>query len=412
MGFLDMFRRTLSEDDFAALVIRRAEIVAQPASARYDAEAFQISFELADGRPWLINLHNAFRDALAVPQKQRNDIVDKYLASMTDDHRDECAEETLARLMPVIRDTAMFAYVTLSARLSGDASMETSPCLRSFADNLSVALVLDSEHATTTVNPKSLISWGLDTEAAFARALNNLRDRTSDAGMERHGGIWISTWNDVYDASRALLTDMIHRLPVHGEPVVVIPSRNNLFVTGSLDDDGVALIASLAADVLEEETRALSGQLLVLRDGSWTPFHGALPPDTARRLSLARYKRLIGTYGDQKTLLEKVHEKERVEVFVASYHAVEQTDTGRIIGSAQWSRDVPTLLPRCDQLWLFCDQRNEVLDIEWDDAVAHIPGLGRSVDDLEPPRFFLTDFPDDATYAELKRHAVRVRVLP
>jgi hypothetical protein len=98
-------------------------------------------------------------------------------------------------------------------------------------------------------------------------------------------------------------------------------------------------------------------------------------------------------------------------VFVASYHAVENTDTGRITGSAQWSRDVPTLLPRCDELWLFCDRRNEVLEIAWDDAAAYIPGLAKAVDHLDPPRFSLTDFPDDATYDALKRKATRVRAL-
>lgn len=204
---------------------------------------------------------------------------------------------------------------------------------------------------------------------------------------------------------------MIHRLPVHGEPVAVIPCRDKLLVTGSLDAEGIALIATLAADILEEHTRPLSGQLLVLRSGVWTPFQGNVPAETARRLNLARYKRLIGAYDDQKTLLEKIHEKEGVDVFVASYQVVEDTGTGRITASAQWSRDVPTLLPRCDQLWLFCDSRQEVLDIEWDDALSYIPGLATPIDDLEPPRFLLTDFPDDTTYAELKQRAVRVRHL-
>jgi hypothetical protein len=411
MGILDRFRRTLSQDDFVALVLQRAEAVAPHASARYDAEAFQIHFALADGRPMVMNLHNAFQDALKSPKMERKDVVDAYLANLVVDHRAESVEDSLARLMPVIRDTAMFAHVTLSARLSGNRTPETSPSLRYFSEDLSVALVLDSENATTTVNSKSLASWGLDDEAAFALALSNLRDLTSDAGMERHGGIWISTWHDVYDASRALLTDMIHRLPVHGEPVAVIPSRNHLFVTGSLDDEGIASIASLAADVLEGETRPLSGQLIVLRNGAWTPFKGNVPPETARRLNLARYKRLVGTYADQKELLEKVYEKELIALFVATYDAVEITDTKQFVGSAQWTRDVETLLPRCDVLWLYCDRRNELLHIEWGEAVAHIPELATPVEDLEPPRYLLTDFPDDATYEALKRQALRVRDL-
>jgi uncharacterized protein YtpQ (UPF0354 family) len=412
LGILDLFRKNLSKDDFAALVMQRARHAAQPVSARYDAEAFQINFELADGRMLIMQLGNAFRDTLAVPRTQRHDIIDKYLASLTDDRRVEDVEEALGRLMPVIRDTAMFGWGALSARLSGNTRAENLPCLRPFAETLSLALVLDSETATSTVSRKSLSDWGVDADDAFARALSNLRDRTSDAGMERHGGMWISTWNDVYDASRALLTDMIHRLPVHGEPVAVIPARNNLFVTGSLDDEGIARMAALAADVLETDTRPLSGQLFILRDGTWAPFDGNVPADTARRLSLTRYQRLIGIYGDQKALLEKIHEKERVDVFVASYEAAQDTDTGQITGSAQWTRGVSTLLPHCDELWLFCDLRNEVLDIAWDDAVRYIPGLAKPVDDLQPPRFLLKDFPDDLTYDALKQRATRVRQIP
>jgi uncharacterized protein YtpQ (UPF0354 family) len=412
LGILDIFRSTLSRNDFAALVIRRARIVARPSSAKYDAEEFQVAFDLADGRHLIMNLHNAFQDTLAAPRSRRSDIVNKYLASLTEDRHDDLSEETLARLMPVIRDSAMFAWTTLSARLSNDRSTLTSPCLRPFAEDLSIALVVDAKHATTTVNLKTLASWGLDPETAFARAISNLRERTNDAGMQRHSGVWISTWNDVYDASRMLLTDMVHRLPVHGEPVAIIPSRNNLLVTGSLDDEGLVLIASLAADILEEETRPLSGQLLMLREGSWIPFQGNVPPAPARRLNLARYKRLVFTYDDQKKLLEKVNEKEGTDVFVASYQAVEDTSTGRIVGSAQWTRDVVTLLPRCDELWLFCDQRNEVLDIAWEDAVEHIPGMATPVDDLDPPRYLLADFPDDVTYDALKRRAVRIRNVP
>ncbi|QDE39441.1 hypothetical protein FIV34_09615 [Luteibacter pinisoli] len=409
MGLLDIFRRKLSADDFAALVIKRAQALAQPKSARYDAGEFQIHFELADGRPMMMNLHNAYRDTLAAPRAKRNGVIDKYLAGLTGGFDDERPEDVRANLMPVIRDTAMFSWVTLNSRLSGVGKPDGMPCLRPFSDDLSVALVVDSEHATKTVNPGTLLAAGLDTDAAFALAISNLRDRTTDAGMKRHGGVWASTWSDVYDASRLLLTDMIHRLAVHGEPVAAIPSRNNLFVTGSLDDEGIALIAALAADILENDTRPLSSELLVLRDGTWRPFRPNLPADIAQRLALSRYRALDSNYAEQKKLLEKIHEKEGTDLFVATYRAVQQTDTGEITSSAQWTRDVVTLLPHCDSVWLFCHQRNELLDIAWEDAMRHMPELATPYDHLSPPRYLVTRFPDDATYEALKLKATRVR---
>src|SRR4051812_39202386 len=77
LGILDLFRKNLSEDDFAALVMQRARHAAQPLSARYDAEAFHINFELADGRMLIMQLGNAFRDTLAVPRTQRHDVIDR-----------------------------------------------------------------------------------------------------------------------------------------------------------------------------------------------------------------------------------------------------------------------------------------------------------------------------------------------
>lgn len=53
-------------------------------------------------------------------------------------------------LMPVIRDTAMFGWGALSSRLSGNTRAENLPCLRPFAETLSLALVLDWEIATST----------------------------------------------------------------------------------------------------------------------------------------------------------------------------------------------------------------------------------------------------------------------
>ncbi|KJV31316.1 hypothetical protein [Luteibacter yeojuensis] len=409
MGLLDLFKRKLTHDDFAAMVIRRAREKGNPRKADYDAPGFCIAFELADGRPFTMNLHNAYRDTLAVAPGKRNAVIDTYLASLLEAPREESPEETIASLMPTIRDTAMFAWGALQGRLAGFPAGDNDTCLREFVGDLSVALVVDSEHATRSANRATLEKCGLGLDAAFAQALANLRERTDDAGMQRHGNVWTSSWHDVFDASRLLLTDMIHRLPVRGAPVAAIPTRNHLFVTGSLDDEGIAAMASVAADVLENDTRPLSEQLLVLRDGTWYPYEGALPSATAARLTMARYKRLDGIHADQKALLEKIHEKEGEDVFVASFRAVQDTTTGEISSSGQWTRGVATLLPHADYLRLWCKERHEMMDVPWAAAAELIPALTTPEPALSPRRYRVSVFPDDATYAALKARAAVVR---
>lgn len=412
MAVLDFFRRKLSADDFAAMVVTRARQTAHPDSVRYDAEEFRIHFGFADRVAHTMYLHNAYRDAQAVPASKRGEVIDGYLRSVIEAPTPDDPEESPGHLMPVVRDSAMFGWVRLTARLAGDADGDKHPAMRPFAEGLSIALVLDSEHDTRTVTPQTLASWGLDDDAALHRALANLRERTEDAGMRPLGdGVFISTWHDIYDASRILLTDMIHRLPVRGEPVAIIPSRNHLLVTGSMDDAGLMVIGALAADVLEKDSRPLSPQLLVLREGRWEPFSASLPDDLARRLSLARYQRLIATHDDQKKLLDQIHEKEGVDLFVATYKAFDTGTAEGIVGTTQWTRDVATLLPRSDRLVLFCSRRNELVFVPWNDAVPLIPGLAAPVGGLDPPRYLVVDFPNDATYDRLKTRAVQVTPL-
>jgi uncharacterized protein YtpQ (UPF0354 family) len=409
MGLLDLFKRKLTKDDFAALVTRRAQEKGQPKSATYDPEAFCIAFKLADGRHMTVNLQNAYRDTLAAAPGKRNEVIDQYLSALIESRTDESREETLASLMPTIRDTAMSAWALLQSRLAGFDAAKNGICMREFVGHLSVGLVVDSEHALRSANTSTLELCGLDLDGAFAQAIANLRDRTDDAGMQRHGNVWASTWNDVFDASRLLLTDMIHRLPVRGEPVIAIPTRNQLFVTGTLDDDGIAAMASVAADIIENDTRPLSEQLFVLRDGAWQAYTGTLPAETAARLALARYKRLDGVHADQKMLLDKIHEKEGLDLSVASYRAVQDTTTGEVSSSGQWTRGVATLLPRADYLRLFCNQRNEIIDVPWAEAAALLPALTTAEPLLSPPRYKVAAFPDDATYAALKARAAVVR---
>lgn len=81
-----------------------------------------------------------------------------------------------------------------------------------------------------------------------------------------------------YDAARLILSGLIARLEVTGNPVAVLPHRDWLFICGSDDDDGLQHMAERARPLLGENDRRITRQAFQLRDDRWTPFE---PPPTA-----------------------------------------------------------------------------------------------------------------------------------
>lgn len=74
--------------------------------------------------------------------------------------------------------------------------------------------------------------------------------------------------------------------------------------------------------------------------------------------------------------------------------------SGRHTHSAQWSRGVATLLPRADQLWLYCDRAGEVRVVPW--VEAEVLGRFQPQPELYPERFPVTGFPSDAQLQRLR----------
>lgn len=406
MGILDLFRRELTQDRFADIVLKRMDRSAgRFRQAAYDPSLFCIRFQDPKGNQHTFNLHNVYADYKKA-QHGRTEILDKYLLVFTGSP-DELDNETLLKnLMPVIRDRATFEQAALMGRLSDGAKAPaiitpTAP----FLGHLVIALVVDSEHSTASLSQKKLEELGLDFDAALTVAMNNLRDRT-EANFRTNGkGVFISGWHDVYDASRLLLTDMLYRLPINGDPVVAIPSRNDLLVTGSRDEHGIAELASLAAHVLENDTRPLAEQLFQYRDGAWHLFEGQLPDQ--QRLGKAGYVRRMRTYEDQKQHLAKIYEKENIDVFVASYRVYDNPQLGGLISSAQWTRDVVTLLPVADYLWFYCPVEKEITSVAWDKA-REIIALPAAEPSLHPERFLVRGFPSAEQLHTLKQSAVSI----
>ena len=409
MGILDIFRRVTTPERFVALVLRRMQKTGSFQQLTDNKDEFSIKFKDVRNNPMTFNLHNVYKDYQKATPKGRAAVLDKYILGFASPPDMSDRGEALKNLMPVIRDKAMFENATLMGRLSGNTKASNVTPTEPFLGHLVIALVMDSEHSTMTVSQGKLDEWGLDFNSALKLATDNLRDKTEAKFRSNGKGVFISAWCDVYDASRLLLTDMLYRLPIQGEPVIAIPSRNHLLVTGSRNENGIAEIVDLTVDVLTNDTRPLAEQLFQFRDGTWALFDGTIP--AKERLNKARCLRIMGVYEDQKKLLTQIYEKENIDIFIASYRVYDNPQLGGFIGITQWTRGVVTLLPRSDYLWFYCTLKREIISVPWD-AATSIVGEFNAEPSLHPERFLVSDFPSDEQLAALRQRAVSVWTVP
>jgi hypothetical protein len=140
--------------------------------------------------------------------------------------------------------------------------------------NEDVALGIGYQDGIATVQLLALDLEKLD--VSFSDALHiakqNLRLVSGKPFKEVHYGVHQSTFQDANDAARLCLPELVLELPVKGDPIAMIPTRDHLFIAGSNDEPALWHMLDLAAKLLATEPLVLSPELLHLRDGQWAPW--------------------------------------------------------------------------------------------------------------------------------------------
>jgi hypothetical protein len=407
--FKNLFSRKLTPKRFADRFMQRMAKEKIGSEHHYDEKEFRIVYRNPKGEEQIANLGNAYADACKLPASQCDHVIDGYIRSLRSTKLAESAEEARSRLMPVVRDASYFGIVGLMARIDFPDGLGPDPAAAPLAKGLAVGIVLDSEHATAMVTQKHLADWGWSFEEALKIATDNLRSHTEMKFRAAGDGLFISSWLDVYDASRMLLTDMLFRLPLRGDPVVAVPSRNHLLVCGAKDMAALELMVSMVADILENETRPSSAELFALDGNSWKPFRAEVP--SASKLEAAQYSRRLHDYEQQKGLLEKRFKREGRDVFVASYKLFKKDDTGKHHSLTQWTKGVLTLLPIVDQLVLLDMGTREMSSVNWEKAAVVLGERLCPVDDYVPLRVQVDCFPSTDQLAALRAAASTVQTV-
>jgi hypothetical protein len=262
--------------------------------------------------------------------------------------------------------------------------------------------------AMRSIIQDDLDKWGVTFYEAVEAARRNLEQMGNVAFASLQGqageGIYFSANGDNYDASRLVMLDLIRKFQVRGDYVAMVPNRDTLIITGSEDDAGLAVMIKAAEDSFDKP-RPISTIALRLEGDNWESW---LPePSSPHYAKFHELKvRTVGMeYNDQKDLLDQIHTKTGDDVFVASFSAVQQKETGRITSYAVWADGVPTLLPETDDVLLLRgNPQSEEIQVaasgSWQ-RVREIAGDLMQPMGFYPERYRVAEFPSDQQLAAI-----------
>ena len=301
----------------------------------------------------------------------------------------------LPRLYPKVRPRFLYEAQRLGNR-------QERPAARVEAGIFAVSLVADFPDMEINVTRSHMEAWGADFDGLLVHARSNLLKRGGMEGFEAtRDGFFQSTWEDNLDGSRMLLPGVLKMLPIQGDPVVIMPSRDVLLVTGA--DDPAALCAALesALVTVQHGNGPLNACPLRLRNFQWEPLR--LPSNHPARplLSRVRRRRLLDEYAHQKALLDQLHGRLGRQIHVSPFHLA--PSPGRGTSFTLWSRELGEgWLPEADRVCLAWKGSSgpEQVWVPWEVIRQR---LGRLLEPLGlfPQRHRLLGFPEPAELEEL-----------
>jgi hypothetical protein len=371
------------------------------ANIRYEPENFRLLIETGQ----TINLENLYAFYVRAWPWQRRSIVATFLTSLNPlMDRAKTIDAARGSLMPAVRDAFLFEALRLQTLLDGKQGLETPR--RPLGSRLCACIVLDSPTSTSPVTASDLETWRVSFEETYRLALENLEKRSVRAQFQQVAeGVYVSPWSDCFDTARILLDRAFAELPIEGDPVVTCPNWNRLFVGGAAKLESVAGVISAGMHVMQEEPRPMSGLPLVRRGGEWVDFdlpHGHVAEKLLRK---SRVLEMASIYSAQEGLLEKVHEKNGTDVYIAAFNGTRKQDTDEYGSYCVWSKDCVTLLPRTERVSFFVaePEKKIVAEIDFDLVVQHCDGLLKATE-YTPTRYLVDGFPSEAQM-ETMRHA-------
>jgi hypothetical protein len=382
-----------AREAFAMGMIRTLRESGFQKKIRYDAEDFSLIIgEDGKGRMYLGNVYDEYNLAA---ESERAGIVANFakVALLGGKPLPEDYAEARTHILPRLRNPAYHSLAHLLNRLKDNTF--TRPPRKMVTRYFAANLIYDWPEYTQDIQQEDLDEWNVTFESAWTQALENLLEISRTPFQQPAAGVYVSPWQDNHDGARLFLTEIFDMLKIKGDPVVMVPNRDTLIITGSDDGEGLKKMVELAKAALEKP-RTESGTALRRTSKGWVPFLPETDDALRNEFLLLHASALAVDYQYQKELLDRLNVKDGTDLFVAKYSVMSHQDTGKVMSYSVWTRGIVSLLPKTTHIAFYDsslpEDKRVVEPVEWD-KVARVVGNLLKKEDLYPPRYKVEHYP-------------------
>jgi len=366
-------------------------------SMDYDAK----KFALTGGEFGTANLGNSFEEFQRAPVWKRHSTIEHQAEAFKEFLKSSLPspQEARSMVMPRVRERRYWELMKKSMKDKGVEGKYTMPTI--FAGgHLTHTLVLDTPKSINDCSVESMEKMGLNDKMAYEIAADNLRRRPG--GFEElRPGLYRSVWKDQYDATRMMYSEFYANLPINGRPVVMVPNRDVLLITGERDEVGLETMTKVAVEALKLP-RPMSG-LAYRLDSSWVPF---LPPVDHRAYPLLKelqVGQMRNLYDEQRQEMTGGDITDKNGVFI-SFYVTRKDKLGNFSGITMLFDGVDMSIAEADEIVFMepmCDGKPgaTIGFADWD-VVAEVLGDALELEDVYPVRYRVRRYP---TTEELAR---------
>lgn len=388
-------KATTARDSFGKDVADQLSSHDNITRAVYEPTHFQVIFDLVNGETGFIRLENSFRECEGASPSARHAVIAKITAIAAWRQEPHAWDELRARLRPVLRPTG-FEIKHANTLLRRPAM----PYLTEF-------VVVDSPRAMRYVTTEDLASWGKAPDELFAAAHANLADAAARAIDGATPGPGLIQLTDDYSDSLPLIDGWLAAMGAKfGErPLAFITRPGNLLV-GTVPPPQTlsALLSAAAEDYREGGGRAITPVGYTAdEEGRVVPYD--VPTDTPCSAAIRSSQMMLAvdTYAKQTEHLRAIYEHEGNDIYVGTVMHM-ASPKGNEFTVTTWTAGCVAHLPQAHYVGFVnlgdgdgeSPSRNFV---PWK-AVADA-GVLRPVEDLDPPRYLVEDWPDPSIMERL-----------
>jgi hypothetical protein len=393
----------LSHDEFACLLKESIEKAGEKEPIHYNPKDFSLNRK-GEGENTLY-LTNAYNEYCAASETEKPTVVRNFVRIWFSYRREmpEDLESARHDLLPGIRNRMFFENAVMEMKI-GKKEIDWPYCV--LGKFLGIGLVYDLPRSMYQILRHQLDQWQTTYEEAYEIACENLREITKHTLKTVAPGVWMSPWRDNYDPSRMLLIDYIRHHDTKGDPVVMVPNRDTLLLTGSKHSAGLTKLVEMAESSYEHP-RALSGIAFRLTDeDEWVPFLPSTQHPRYMKYRMLQVKTIGSDYAEQKANLDELHEQTGKDIFVAGFFAISRQDTG-IRTYCVWGEGVLAFLPKTDYIYFVRAREGQpgqvAASVPWADAERVLGDRIKPVG-IYPERYLVEGFPTEQEIAVLGCH--------